>query len=787
MKFQSETGVKLKAYLNSHLGSVLLILGVLAGGLMIGGVLDWYRKTIPVNVRDVSSIYLEEIAYKEIGHLESSLDSQFQTLQAAGILLRDCGCQDIPSLQKELAQFQHTYGFAFFALVDEDGNYCSPTEYESSEGKIDSLGRLLKGEERLLSYNETIAGSNVILLGKPIEAMPLGDSRFVAVVAGATPESFIQMMALSGKRSQSRTSIVQDNGTYVVGTSPNGSEKLGASLFSVLGRANMDKGFSTEKLKSDMLEGREGMLAFHMDGIHTFLYYAPVPNSSWYVLSQMPYETISATVGQFMNSTTLVGLFILCIIICLCGVFLYFAYRAQAEKRHAEAISATLRETGRAKQQAENALKRMAFYDELTGIANRNLFRESVKALLADSVGQYAYVIYDIRKFKVINDLFGYSQGDLLLKHIARILQEEASPKEAAARDSADVFHLLLVYTSKSSLEDRLLRIAARLCDFTFSTDSSYHISAGFGIYVVENPAEPVAQMGDKASLALKNIKEMHTTSMFFYNDDIRNRILAEQEIENDMQRGIENEEFVVFFQPKYSPNPVKLCGAEALVRWRHPSRGLISPIMFIPLFEKNNFITTLDLYMLEAVCQTIRRWLDEGREVVPVSVNQSRLLLYGTDYVAHLMAVLNKYQIPHDLVELEVTESVFFEDTRRMVSLMQELHDLHFMISMDDFGSGYSSLNMLKELMVDTLKIDKDFFSESAHTERGRVIVSNIISMARDLNIRVVAEGVETREEVDFLCDTGCDLVQGYFFFRPLCEEDYEKLIPIPEAVVEV
>ncbi|MEG0378169.1 MAG: EAL domain-containing protein, partial [Eubacterium sp.] len=267
-----------------------------------------------------------------------------------------------------------------------------------------------------------------------------------------------------------------------------------------------------------------------------------------------------------------------------------------------------------------------------------------------------------------------------------------------------------------------------------------------------------------------------YTTALYFYNDDIRNRILEKQEIENDMQRGIDHEEFMVYIQPKYSLKTLSIKSGEALVRWKHPKKDIIPPDMFIPLFEENGFIVQLDMYMLKKVCKQLRTWIDSGKTPVSISVNQSRLHLHNPNYLRTIIQILETYQISPKWIELEITESAFFEDTEKMIEILNSLHEAGFKISMDDFGSGYSSLNMLQEITVDVLKIDKNFFKDSSNSDRGKKIVDNIITMASDLDIVVVAEGVETKEQVEFLKKTDCDLVQGYFFSKPLPMDEFEK-----------
>lgn len=427
-------------------------------------------------------------------------------------------------------------------------------------------------------------------------------------------------------------------------------------------------------------------------------------------------------------------------------------------------------------KELQDKLMKMAYYDELTEIGNKNFFKYAVQDLLLKVGNQYAYVILDINKFKIINDVYGYIYGDLLLKHVASILQNEFYDDETVARFSGDIFHIFMKFTTRSDLQTRLFAIDKKIGEFKFSGNTDYHPSISFGIYVIENVSALVESMGDKAKLAVEKIKNNYTSSCYFYNDDIRNRILEEQEIENEMQTALERGDFKVYVQPKYSLKSMQIEGGEVLVRWSHPIKGIIQPDNFIPLFEKNKFITKLDMFMLESLAKKMREWLDMGRELVVISINQSRLHLHNPHYLMMIMNILNKYRIDPQWIEIEITESAFLEDMEKMIEMLNDLHELGFKISMDDFGSGYSSLNMLHEINVDVLKIDKKFFNDSSNSSRGKKIVDNIISMASDLNILVVAEGVETKDQVEFLMQTDCQLVQGYYFDKPMPIEQFEE-----------
>ena len=281
----------------------------------------------------------------------------------------------------------------------------------------------------------------------------------------------------------------------------------------------------------------------------------------------------------------------------------------------------------------------------------------------------------------------------------------------------------------------------------------------------------------DRCKIAKSTLKGTHYSSIAFYDGSIRDRALREKDYENIMPAALKRHEFQCYLQPKYGLRTRNIEGAEALIRWNSKEFGFISPGDFIPIAEKNGFVVELDFFILEEVCKTMRKWIDEGRKPVVISVNQSRLHLNYDDYIWRLREIVDKYDIPYEYIELELTESVFTENAEKLLKIMHKLHEIGFKLSLDDFGSGYSSLNMLKDMPVDVVKIDKEFFSDTMNTRKGRAVISTVVDLANNLDMDVISEGVETREQVEFLTEIHCAMVQGYYFAKPMPIADFEKL----------
>jgi EAL domain-containing protein (putative c-di-GMP-specific phosphodiesterase class I) len=305
-----------------------------------------------------------------------------------------------------------------------------------------------------------------------------------------------------------------------------------------------------------------------------------------------------------------------------------------------------------------------------------------------------------------------------------------------------------------------------------------FDILPTFGVYVITNRLLPVSSMLDKANLAAKEIKGNYLSGYAYYTEEMGRRLLIEQELINDMNEALETGQFIVYIQPKYRLDSEEPSGAEALVRWKHPEKGLISPGIFIPVFERNGFIVKLDFYVWELVCKELSQWIHEGYDPMPVSVNVSRVNLYSADLVDTLCALTEKYGVPNGMLNLEITESVYTKNPDIMREMIKKLRSRGFVVMMDDFGSGYSSLNMLKDIEVDVLKIDVKFLSDTRNELRSRSIISSIISMAKRISLMTVAEGVEKKEQAEFLSLVGCDFAQGYYYSKPMPCDEYEKNI---------
>lgn len=404
--------------------------------------------------------------------------------------------------------------------------------------------------------------------------------------------------------------------------------------------------------------------------------------------------------------------------------------------------------------------------DELTGLYKRHTFYKRAGDILKANREVPYYIVYlDISAFKVINDLFHAETGNLILKTAAAYFQNIINPTVGVCgRIEAD--HFVLCLPQDMLNIDRLIKEIDKIMA---SLRISQNILFFAGVYPVVDVNLPVAQMCDRASMALNKIKGNYITRYAYYDASLRERLLRDQMIVRDMEFALTDNQFTIFLQPIYRPDTNLIVSAEALVRWFHPESGMISPGFFIPVFERNGFIVKLDRFVWESVCKFLRARLNAGKKIVPVSVNVSRLNFYSFDLLIFLLNLIKKYNLEPWMLKLEVTESAYIDNPKQLISIINQFKESGFQVLMDDFGAGYSSFNMLKDIQIDVLKVDMAFVREIEHSERARTILQMIVKLADELNMAVVTEGVETKTQLDYIMSMGSIDIQGYYFSKPL------------------
>lgn len=431
-------------------------------------------------------------------------------------------------------------------------------------------------------------------------------------------------------------------------------------------------------------------------------------------------------------------------------------------------------------KQKEIELSKVAFVDEVTQSINKTKFLIDARANInACENDNFAMLSMDITKFKVINELYGYKTANKILKDIYSLLISKLPENSICARDFAATYVILYKYKEQKEIIDYINNICLQINNYNetvmqnLSTSLNIRLvsklSVIFGIFLITDRNIFIEQMCDRASIAKRNAKNIVTDKYHFYDDCIRAKVLQDKSIEDEMYSALNNNQFKMFLQPKFSLNTMELTGAEALVRWFHPIRGIVAPAEFIPLFESNGFIMELDKCIWTQACEFLSARKKSGEMLFPISVNVSRLHLNNDAFIEELVKLVNNFEIEPKYLELELTETACLNNEKLFIDIVNKLKEKGFSIAMDDFGTGYSSLNMLRHLPVDILKLDRGFITDSVLDEKGQTVIKCVIDLADKLNMVTVAEGVETPDQVLFLKKAGCKIVQGFLYGRPM------------------
>ena len=413
-----------------------------------------------------------------------------------------------------------------------------------------------------------------------------------------------------------------------------------------------------------------------------------------------------------------------------------------------------------------------ATHDELTGIYNRQeLYRLTEQTIRRNPETRYVIVVSDIREFKMVNDVFGRETGDEILIRIAKAVQEFVRETDVFGRIGNDKFGLIM---KKQDFNEEIFLEGTRLISYV-GDEHSYPLVVHIGVYEVTNSRLSASAMYDRAFMALSSVKNELQVRLAYYDEKLRDDILWEQKIIGTLDDALEHGDIVPYLQAQVNRDG-QIEGSEALVRWNHATEGFLTPGRFMPILERNGMVVKIDTYIWEYACKTLRRWKEEGRKEMYISVNISPKDFYFIDVYEVITGLVKKYEVDPSLLRLEITESTMMRDMERKMETINQLRKEGFLLEMDDFGSGYSSLNMLKDMPVDILKVDMLFLSKTDNIQRTRAILELIINLAKSLDMPVITEGVEEKQQVDTLTEMGCDMFQGYYFAKPISLREFEE-----------
>ncbi len=436
------------------------------------------------------------------------------------------------------------------------------------------------------------------------------------------------------------------------------------------------------------------------------------------------------------------------------------------------------------KKKYDKTIFNLAYIDKITGIWNINGFISEVMKKINENDfknKKFALISFDISKFRVINEHYGRFVGDKILRYVSNNLNNELPYGGVVARSSMDNFLVMIPFYDKKEYFSFLKRTYEKM---RYYEDGGIALKLIFqcGIYLITDKIVNVDAAINMAETARKEAKTTRNDKIVIFDKKMENKIIREKEIKENMERALDEREFIVYYQPKINIKTEEIVGAEALIRWISKKNGFMNPGEFIPIFEREGFIIELDFFVLEEVFKLIKEWFDNGKNPIKISVNQSRIHLSNPFYIERLENLIKKYEIPTKYIELELTESLFMEiDTA--LETVNKLKSLGFSISIDDFGSGFSSLNMLKSMPIDVVKIDREFLNESENSKKAQKIICKIVEMAAELGMNVICEGVEKAEQAKFLKSIGCYYAQGFLYAKPMPETEFRDKV---KSVIE-
>ncbi len=500
------------------------------------------------------------------------------------------------------------------------------------------------------------------------------------------------------------------------------------------------------QMAKDIKSRQVNTFDIHFDKNTYFIHYERLNVNDWYVVSIAPDDTIAKELTTFITISLITCLVITFVVISIC-VYIDFS-----------------------NQEKNRKLYNIAYIDPVTSLGNQLYFQENGARFL-QSHDKHCYILsLDINKFKALNSLYPYEFCNNILKCLAEKLATILPPKHITCRISNDVFASLFYYEgSIETLLDTILQDTS-----TLNIDGTMvHINLSIGVYQIKSMKTDINKLLVKAYMARAKIKGLYHTHYYIFDELLANQLMEEQEIESSMELALKNEEFIVVYQPKTLTSTEKLIGAEALVRW-NKNGNLISPNKFIPLFEKNKFIMKLDLYIFEKVCKDIATWKEKYDYAPIISINVSKEHFVNENFIDTYVDICNKYHIDRKLIDLEITESATIDEKIDILKILNTIKEKGFTISIDDFGTGYSSLSMLQNMPIDIIKIDK-VFVDKADLNSPNNIINYIMLLANRINVKTIVEGVETKEQAEFVKSLKCDMIQGYYYSKPLHKEEFE------------
>ena len=698
---------------------------------------------------------IEGVAEQNEILVEKEAGTRFRLLDS---LARELSDGDESIFVDKMQGFVETYQFKRMGYIAADGTAKTTDGYRLNMSDRDFFQQSMQGKNFLTdAFEDRIDTSYETINVFSVPVYEKNQKTIKGVLFGTCGyEMFEECLKNEIFEGQAFNYIIKIDGTIVAGSGNSKKWGIGKNIF--VTDASEDErdddardDDARDKMISDMKEGKSG---YGMDPKRkeaSLYYYMPLKieesGETWYVVTAVSESVLTSRMQVVMDAINSLMVIILAVISVSVGVYIYSWRKSKKE------------------------LMTLAYQDPVTLGDNFVAFKERAKSK-KDGVGWL--IAMDVTDFKLINSTCGVKKGDEVLRVIWEIFETETGENELAAHVNADRFILFWMDENQENIKQRLEHVIRKIEEIPERLEIP-NLFPVFGIFhtIVLDEIDPLYGNAVQAKHQSKGRRDRH----YIFYDELNHESIQENRVlEEHFETALENEEFEIWYQPKYSAHSRKLVGAEALVRWRRADGALIPPLKFIPLFERNGNIIRLDEYVFRAVCRQQKEWQKQGQKMLPVSVNISRVSLYYSSVVGKYESIIRSFDLDSKYIQLEITESATI-DNNEIFNLLEQFHTAGFKILLDDFGSGYSSLAALNRMHFDTIKLDKSLV-DYIGDDNGEKLLNSITKLAQSFGMEITAEGVETVEQLMFLCNLDCDDIQGYYFSRPLPVKEYEECL---------
>lgn len=726
----------------------VVFLAVLVAGSLI------YMDFIKNNTKQQIFSTLSEISSQNTVILRAEIEKGISDVSDMAEIVGGLALENKEEMVRILLPFVKQKGLLRMGIAGKDGYVVTTDDQEFNVSDREYFKNCMQGIAGVSnSLSDKVGGGEIIVFAAPVY---VEGSPAYALFETYDARKYREAISTPTFDGEGFSYVVDKEGNYVISSDPTKSSGDFSNFFEEMEAAVSENAEALQSLSEGIEDRSSGFVVYHQNQ-NNYLYYEPAGINDWYLFTIIPKHVINRWANEILFGSY--------VFIFLCvGLFcMLLAYNVHCKRK------------------GYRKAEQMAYVDPLTGGATYGKFKLDAEELFQRYPDRhYVLLSLDVDNFQAVNEIYGYETGDDVLCYIWRICSESMREGEITARVFDDHFVALVAYEENVEvLKARFREFANQIKTFHPSNgEGDCNISVSVGVYLVEDRHMSLDAMLNRAKMPQKELKGTASSVYGVYREEKMAEKLFNKRLENRFEQAVRNREFLVYFQPKYDLTTDSFCGAEALVRWQEPDGGLLMPGSFIPVFEQNGDIARLDEYMLHEVCKSVEKWEREGLNSGPISVNVSRIQLLKPDFVEKYVRIIKSYDIPVSCIQLEFTETMMVENEQVLIDVAAKLHRHGILVQMDDFGSGYSSLSMLKNVPIDILKLDKRFVDDLEHDEKGEAIVTGAISLAHTLRITVTAEGVENKEQYDFLKNEKCDAIQGYYCAKPMEEAKYEELL---------